>query len=127
MKRVSICKVILSIILWALVFASFGCGSWAQPGETAAEALDHADTSKEFLQRYADRWLNIYGDTFSNHGKMLRALEEATDRQLNNLASVLTGKDVLDLVKGKLQKIKLGATIAKKDKSLLKLLAGLLK
>jgi len=38
MKSVSLCKVILSIILWALVFAGFGCGSWAQPGETTAEA-----------------------------------------------------------------------------------------
>ena len=36
MKSVSICKVILSIILWALVFVAFGCGSW-QSGETVAE------------------------------------------------------------------------------------------
>ena len=40
MKGVSVhvCKVILSIILWALVFLALGCGSWAQPGETAVEA-----------------------------------------------------------------------------------------
>jgi len=96
-------------------------------GKTAAEALDHSDTSKEFLQRYPDQWLAEYGETFTNHGKMLRALEDATDLQLNNLASILTGQDVLDLVKGKLQKVKLAAAIARKDKSLLKLLAGLLK
>ena len=34
---VSVCKVILSVILWALVFVPFGCGSW-QMGETAAES-----------------------------------------------------------------------------------------
>ena len=34
---VSVCKVILSVILWALVFVPFGCVSW-QPGETAAES-----------------------------------------------------------------------------------------
>jgi len=34
---VSVCKVILSVILWALVFVPFGCGSW-QTGETAAES-----------------------------------------------------------------------------------------
>jgi hypothetical protein len=38
MKSVSLCKVILSIILCVLVFVAFGCGSWVQPGETAAEA-----------------------------------------------------------------------------------------
>ncbi len=34
---VSVRKVILSVILWALVFVPFGCGSW-QTGETAAES-----------------------------------------------------------------------------------------
>jgi len=34
---VSVCKVILSVILWALVFVPFGCGSW-QAGETVAES-----------------------------------------------------------------------------------------
>ena len=38
MKSVSICKVILSIILCVFVFLPLGCVSWAQPGETAAEA-----------------------------------------------------------------------------------------
>ena len=33
---VSVCKVILSVILLVMVFASFGCSS-QQPGETAAE------------------------------------------------------------------------------------------
>jgi len=58
---------------------------------------------------------------------MRKALEKATDQQLDNLASVLTGEDVLELVKGKLRKVKLAASIARKDASLLKLLAGLLK
>ena len=95
-------------------------------GETAAEALEHKDSSSKFLQRYTDRWLEVYGDTFENHTKMLQALEKATDTQLDNLASLLTGQDVLDLVKGKLRKVKLAAKIAKKDRSLFKLLAGLL-
>jgi len=34
---VSVCKVILSVILGALIFLPFGCGSWEQLGETAAE------------------------------------------------------------------------------------------
>jgi digeranylgeranylglycerophospholipid reductase len=106
---------------------SYGMLGGQIAGKTAAEALDQTDTSKEFLQRYPDQWLDEYGDTFTNHSKMLQALEDATDTQLNNLASILTGQDVLDLVKGKLQKVKLAAAIARKDKSLLKLLAGLLK
>ncbi|MBA7606177.1 hypothetical protein ES703_13318 [subsurface metagenome] len=35
---VSVCKVILSVILWALVFVPFGCGGSWQAGETAAES-----------------------------------------------------------------------------------------
>lgn len=38
MKSLSRRKVILRIILWALVFVAFGCGSWAHPGETAVES-----------------------------------------------------------------------------------------
>ena len=39
MKSVSdsICKVILVVILWVLVFLPGGCKSYEQPGETAAE------------------------------------------------------------------------------------------
>jgi len=38
MKGVSVREVILSIILCVLVLLPLGCGSWAQPGETAVEA-----------------------------------------------------------------------------------------
>jgi len=39
MKRVSVsvCKVILVVALSVLVFLPFGCSSFSQPGETAAE------------------------------------------------------------------------------------------
>ena len=37
MKSVSVCKVILPVILLVLVFMPFGCSSFSQPGETAAE------------------------------------------------------------------------------------------
>ena len=38
MKSVSVfvCRVILAVILWALVFLPYGC-AWEQPGETVAE------------------------------------------------------------------------------------------
>jgi len=41
MKNVSVfvCKVVLGIILCALVFLPYGCGSYAQIGETKAEAI----------------------------------------------------------------------------------------
>ncbi|MFQ6124010.1 MAG: geranylgeranyl reductase family protein [Candidatus Heimdallarchaeota archaeon] len=106
---------------------SYGMVGGQLAGKTAAEALDHADTSGTFLLRYTEKWLDIFGETFENHLKMRKALEKATDSQLNNLASVLTGEDVLELVKGKLRKVKLATSIARKDPSLLKLLAGLLK
>jgi len=34
---VSVCKVILPVILLVLVLMPFGCSSFSQPGETAAE------------------------------------------------------------------------------------------
>ena len=34
---VSVCKVILFVALLVLVFMPFGCSSFSQPGETAAE------------------------------------------------------------------------------------------
>jgi hypothetical protein len=37
MKGVSVREVILSIILWALVFLPLGCAFWDQSGETTAE------------------------------------------------------------------------------------------
>ncbi|MHC4426307.1 MAG: hypothetical protein ACYSYV_09440 [Planctomycetota bacterium] len=37
MKSVPLCKVILAVILWVLVFLPCGCKSYEQPGETAAE------------------------------------------------------------------------------------------
>ncbi|MHC4557666.1 MAG: hypothetical protein ACYTFW_12005 [Planctomycetota bacterium] len=39
MKGVSVfvCKVVLTFILWVLIFLPCGCKSYEQPGETAAE------------------------------------------------------------------------------------------
>jgi hypothetical protein len=37
MKSVSLCKLILAVILGVLVFLPWGCKSYEQPGETAAE------------------------------------------------------------------------------------------
>ncbi|MHC4074296.1 MAG: hypothetical protein ACYTGS_20105 [Planctomycetota bacterium] len=31
------CRVILAVVLWVLVFVPCGCSSYEQPGETAAE------------------------------------------------------------------------------------------
>ncbi|TKJ32567.1 MAG: hypothetical protein CEE38_22975 [Planctomycetes bacterium B3_Pla] len=37
MKSVSLCRVILAVVLWVLVFVPCGCSSYEQPGETVAE------------------------------------------------------------------------------------------
>ena len=37
MKSVSLFKVILAVVLLVLVFTTFGCSSFSQSGETAAE------------------------------------------------------------------------------------------
>ena len=34
---VSVCKVVLAVALWVLVFLPCGCSSYEQPGETTAE------------------------------------------------------------------------------------------
>jgi len=37
MKSVFLCKVILAVVMWVLVVLPFGCSSYEQAGETAAE------------------------------------------------------------------------------------------
>ena len=57
MKNVSIfvCKVVLGIILCALVLLSYGCGSYAQLGETEAEVRRrHLRTARINRQELAE-------------------------------------------------------------------------
>ncbi|MHC4462771.1 MAG: hypothetical protein ACYS30_15285 [Planctomycetota bacterium] len=57
MKNVSVfvCKLVLGIILCALVFLPYGCGSYAQLGETEAEARRrHLRTARINRQELAE-------------------------------------------------------------------------
>ncbi|MHA2298205.1 MAG: geranylgeranyl reductase family protein [Candidatus Hodarchaeales archaeon] len=107
-----------------------GLGYGSRGGQFAgirmAEAVNENDFSTEFLQKYIDDWKVDFEKTFSTHMTMRRILEQITDEQLNTLAEFFTGKDVIGMVDGKIQKVKLTGQILKKDPSLVKLLKPLL-
>ncbi|MEM3072251.1 MAG: NAD(P)/FAD-dependent oxidoreductase, partial [Candidatus Bathyarchaeia archaeon] len=69
-------------------------------GEVAVEALRQNDLSKTSLNRYVERYNLAYGERIAKSRKALTVLEKLSDDDLNKLAEVLTGADVLDLANG---------------------------
>ncbi|MFW9996667.1 MAG: geranylgeranyl reductase family protein [Candidatus Odinarchaeota archaeon] len=107
-----------------------GLGYGSRGGQLAgirlAEAVSEDNFSAKFLNKYIDDWKDEFGRTFSTHFTMRKILEKITDKQLNLLAGHFTGKDVIEMVDGKLQKVKLTGQLLKQDPSLVKLLKPLL-
>lgn len=69
-------------------------------GEVAVEALRRNDLSKISLNKYVERFNAAYGERIVKSRKALTVLEKLSDDDLNKLAEVLTGADVLDLANG---------------------------
>lgn len=69
-------------------------------GEAAVEALRRNDLSKTSLNRYVERFNAAYGERIVKSRRALTVLEKLSDDDLNRLAEVLTGADVLDLANG---------------------------
>ena len=65
-------------------------------GEVAGEALSKGNVSfQEYPRRYA-HWT----ERIKNSLRTLRVFEKLTDRDLNQLAEILTGEDIVDLANG---------------------------
>lgn len=73
-------------------------------GKIAAEvikkAFDKNDFSKETLDEYNKRWWKERGESLRKVEKIREAVEKLNDEQLNNLAEVLQGENLVEIVHG---------------------------
>jgi digeranylgeranylglycerophospholipid reductase len=67
-------------------------------GEAIAEALEAKDLS--LLSNYPERYNEYWGARIIRSLKVLKALEKLSDDDLNLLAGLITGDDVVDLANG---------------------------
>jgi digeranylgeranylglycerophospholipid reductase len=80
------------------IHSSIAAGKIA--GEVAAEAVKENDASKARLMEYPNRFNSYWGERIRKSLKALRVMEKLSDDDLNQLANILTGKDVIDLANG---------------------------
>jgi digeranylgeranylglycerophospholipid reductase len=78
------------------IHTSMAAGTFA--GDAVVEALEAKDLS--LLNNYSVRYLKHWGSRISKSLKVLRALEELSDEDLNLLGELITGDDVVDLANG---------------------------
>ena len=69
-------------------------------GKVMTEALSEGDTSARRLRRYWDEYETSWGARIRNSGKALKAIEALNDEELNELAELLSTKDMMDLANG---------------------------
>ena len=69
-------------------------------GEVAAEAALDGDTSSGRLQDFTKRYDAHWGKKIRRSLKVMRAIEGMKDKDLNQLATLLKGEDILDLANG---------------------------
>ncbi len=69
-------------------------------GEVAGKAVLSGDVSLKALLEYPARYENPWGSRIKRSLKALRAIEKLKDEELNMLADVLSGEDVVDLANG---------------------------
>jgi digeranylgeranylglycerophospholipid reductase len=69
-------------------------------GEVAGKAVLSSDVSLKALLEYPTRYENPWGSRIRRSLKALRAIEKLKDEELNMLADVLSGEDVVDLANG---------------------------
>lgn len=72
----------------------------ALAGGIAAESMEAGDQSAPFLKAYEERYHDPWSQRIGRSLRVMRALEKLSDDDLNQLATVLTGEDVMDLANG---------------------------
>lgn len=68
--------------------------------QTAVEALEEEDLSKDRLMSYARGYDEHWGKRIRDSLKALKVMEQLSDEDLNQLADLLDSKDILDLANG---------------------------
>lgn len=69
-------------------------------GEVAAEAVLEGNTSAVRLQRYANAFDASWGKPISDSRRMVEMFDRFEDRDLNNLAKIISSEDILNLTNG---------------------------
>jgi len=69
-------------------------------GEVAGKAVLSGDVSLKALLEYPTRYEDPWGSRIRRSLKALRAIEKLKDEELNMLAEILSGEDVVDLANG---------------------------
>jgi digeranylgeranylglycerophospholipid reductase len=68
--------------------------------QTAIDALEKGDFSKDMLMSYSENYSEHWGKRISDSLKALRMIEQLNDDDLNMLAEMLDSSDILDLANG---------------------------
>jgi len=69
-------------------------------GRVAAEAISEKDLTETKLSQYAVEFDKLWGDRIKKSLKGLNVIERLSDNELNIMADVLKGEDVLDIANG---------------------------
>jgi digeranylgeranylglycerophospholipid reductase len=69
-------------------------------GSLAAEAITDEDYSESRLSGYAVEYDRIFGDRIRRSLKSLKVIERLSDGELNTMAELLKGQDILDIANG---------------------------
>ena len=68
--------------------------------QTAIDALEKGDFSKDMLMSYSENYSEHWGKRISDSLKALRMIEQLNDDEMNMLAEMLDSSDILDLANG---------------------------
>lgn len=69
-------------------------------GAVAAEAIKSGNVTEEALLPYKNKFDEIFGASIKRSLKAMRVFERLPDEDLNRLANLLSGEDVIDLANG---------------------------
>ncbi|MEM2680078.1 MAG: hypothetical protein QW693_02180, partial [Candidatus Bathyarchaeia archaeon] len=69
-------------------------------GMVAAEAIKNNNVNEEALIMYKKRFDEIFGRNIEKSLKAMRVFEKLSDEDLNKLADILSGEDIIDLANG---------------------------
>lgn len=93
-------------------------------GEVAGRAVARGDVSAQALREYPDRYEEPWGSRIKRSLRALRVIERLSDEELNMLAGVLSGEDVVSLANG-LDLVKVAIKLMKNPVLALKVARGL--
>ena len=70
-------------------------------GDVISNAIKHGDVSERMLSEYNKRWWEERGARLRDIEKVRELFEKMSDDELNDLANVLGGEDLVDFAKGR--------------------------